>query len=227
MEPVISNTDIVIVKNHPLWDDVRNKVCAVRTPDGITLKKVQIDYQRGQILLLSISIQNFSVLIIDSDQTDTVGLIGPVMLQLRVFWFALNSLITAISKTSPEQFQICSFRVLNDAKTVQIGLWHSLNIVRYKSAPHKALSPLGTVPLHLQFTVSVYTQGGADEVNKKPFSDGGTNYFQRRRTFGSWGLRGCFWKYSGKAWKIKKKIKKNFWGGPPFKGFPGEKAPGL
>jgi len=84
MEPVISNTDIVIVKNHPFWDDVKNKVCAVRTPDGITLKKVQIDYQRGQILLLPFN-SDFSVLIIDSDQTDTVGLIGPVMLQLRVF----------------------------------------------------------------------------------------------------------------------------------------------
>jgi SOS-response transcriptional repressor LexA len=84
MEPLIHNADVVVIRSTPMWDDGDNKVCAVRTDEGITLKKVIIDHKMERIILQPFNM-DFSVLIIDSDQTSEVSLIGVMSLQLRVF----------------------------------------------------------------------------------------------------------------------------------------------
>jgi len=84
MEPVISHSDIVIIKSNPNWEMANNQVAAVRTSDGVTLKKVQIDHQRQQIILQPFNL-DFPVLILDSDWNSDASLIGTIALQLRFY----------------------------------------------------------------------------------------------------------------------------------------------
>ncbi|MFO7660106.1 MAG: S24 family peptidase, partial [Candidatus Cloacimonadaceae bacterium] len=84
MEPIIQHADIVIIKANPIWELADNQVAAVRTTDGVTLKKVQIDHQREQVILQPFNL-DFPVLILDSDWNSDASLIGTIALQLRLY----------------------------------------------------------------------------------------------------------------------------------------------
>jgi SOS-response transcriptional repressor LexA len=84
MEPIISHADIVVIKSNPSWELANNQVAAVRTNDGVTLKKVQIDHNRQQIILQPFNL-DFPVLILDSDWNHDASLIGTIALQLRFY----------------------------------------------------------------------------------------------------------------------------------------------
>lgn len=84
MEPIIQHADIVVIKANPIWDLANNQVAAVRTSDGVTLKKVQIDHQREQVILQPFNL-DFPVLILDSDWNSDASLIGTIALQLRFY----------------------------------------------------------------------------------------------------------------------------------------------
>ncbi len=84
MEPIIQHADIVVIKANPIWELANNQVAAVRTSDGVTLKKVQIDSQRQQVILQPFNI-DFPVLVLDSDWNSDASLIGTIALQLRFY----------------------------------------------------------------------------------------------------------------------------------------------
>ncbi|MBM4398840.1 MAG: LexA family transcriptional regulator [Candidatus Cloacimonetes bacterium] len=84
MEPIIQHADIVVIKANPIWELANNQVAAVRTNDGITLKKIQIDRQRQQVILQPFNI-DFPVLVLDSDWNSDASLIGTIALQLRFY----------------------------------------------------------------------------------------------------------------------------------------------
>ncbi len=48
MKPRINHGDIVVIHQRSDWDNLDRCVCAVRTSDGITLKKVQYDPIKGR-----------------------------------------------------------------------------------------------------------------------------------------------------------------------------------
>jgi len=84
MEPLIQHADIVVIKANPIWELANNQVAAVRTSDGVTLKKVQIDSKREQVILQPFNL-DFPVLILDSDWNSDASLIGTIALQLRFY----------------------------------------------------------------------------------------------------------------------------------------------
>jgi SOS-response transcriptional repressor LexA len=84
MEPLIQHADIVVIKANPIWELSNNQVAAVRTSDGVTLKKVQLDHQREQVILQPFNL-DFPVLILDSDWNSDASLIGTIALQLRFY----------------------------------------------------------------------------------------------------------------------------------------------
>jgi SOS-response transcriptional repressor LexA len=84
MEPVILHQDIVVIKSNQSWEDADEKIAVVRTDDGLTIKKVQIDHHRQQIILQPFNI-DYPVLVLDSDWNYGAFLIGTIALQLRFF----------------------------------------------------------------------------------------------------------------------------------------------
>jgi len=84
MEPVIQHQDIVVIKSDFSWENVDGKIAVVRTDDGLTIKKVQIDHRRQQIILQPFNI-DYPVLVLDSDWNYGAFLIGTIALQLRFY----------------------------------------------------------------------------------------------------------------------------------------------
>jgi SOS-response transcriptional repressor LexA len=84
MEPVLQHQDIVVIKSNQSWEDADEKIAVVRTDDGLTIKKVQIDHRRQQIILQPFNI-DYPVLVLDSDWNYGAFLIGTIALQLRFF----------------------------------------------------------------------------------------------------------------------------------------------
>jgi SOS-response transcriptional repressor LexA len=84
MEPVINHADIVVIHHTTYWNEMNGKVCAVRTEDGITLKKVQFDDEKQQIILQPFNL-DFKVQILDPNQDDRILIIGPMALQFRLY----------------------------------------------------------------------------------------------------------------------------------------------
>jgi SOS-response transcriptional repressor LexA len=84
MEPVLQHQDIVVIKSNQSWEDSDEKIAVVRTDDGLTIKKVQIDHHRQQIILQPFNI-DYPVLVLDSDWNYGAFLIGTIALQLRFF----------------------------------------------------------------------------------------------------------------------------------------------
>lgn len=84
MEPIIQNNDIVVIQRCYDWSGVDGAVCAVRYEGAITLKRVQFDHKRQEVLLQPFNL-DFRVQVIDSLQSETLFLIGTIALQLRVY----------------------------------------------------------------------------------------------------------------------------------------------
>jgi SOS-response transcriptional repressor LexA len=83
MEPQIMNNDIVVIQRREDWSNTDGSVCAVRLEDGITLKRIQFDHQRQQVLLHSFN-ADYRVQVVDSMQGDDISLIGTMVMQLRM-----------------------------------------------------------------------------------------------------------------------------------------------
>jgi SOS-response transcriptional repressor LexA len=84
MEPVIQHQDIAVIKSDQSWENADGKIAVVRTDDGLTIKKVQIDHHRQQIILQPFNI-DYPVLVLDSDWNYGAFLIGTIAIQLRFF----------------------------------------------------------------------------------------------------------------------------------------------
>ena len=84
MEPVIQHQDIVVIKSDLSWENADGRIAVVRTDDGLTIKKVQIDRHRQQIILQPFNI-DYPVLVLDSDWNYGAFLIGTIALQLRFY----------------------------------------------------------------------------------------------------------------------------------------------
>ncbi|MDD2229602.1 MAG: S24 family peptidase [Candidatus Cloacimonetes bacterium] len=83
MEPQIMNNDIVVIQRKDDWINTDGAVCAVRVNDGITLKRIQFDHQRQQVLLHPFNAE-YRVQVVDSMQGDDLSLIGTMVMQLRM-----------------------------------------------------------------------------------------------------------------------------------------------
>lgn len=84
MEPNIMHEDLVIIKQEAIWENIDQRVCAVRCDDGATLKKVELDPEHNRIVLIPFN-SDYKVQIIDEDQGVDAFLIGVLSLQLRLF----------------------------------------------------------------------------------------------------------------------------------------------
>ncbi|MDP2215722.1 MAG: XRE family transcriptional regulator [Methanolobus sp.] len=83
MEPQIMHNDIVVIQRREDWSNTDGSVCAVRLHDGITLKRIQFDHQRQQVLLHPFNAE-YRVQVVDSMQGDDISLIGTMVMQLRL-----------------------------------------------------------------------------------------------------------------------------------------------
>ena len=83
MEPQIMNNDIVVIQRKDDWNNTDGSVCAVRLNDDITLKRIQFDHQRQQVLLHPFNVE-YRVQVVDSIQGDDISLIGTMVMQLRM-----------------------------------------------------------------------------------------------------------------------------------------------
>jgi SOS-response transcriptional repressor LexA len=83
MEPQIMHSDIVVIQRREDWSNTDGSVCAVRLNNGITLKCVQFDHQRQQVLLHPFN-ADYRVQVVDSMQGDGISLIGTLVMQLRI-----------------------------------------------------------------------------------------------------------------------------------------------
>jgi SOS-response transcriptional repressor LexA len=83
MEPQIMNNDIVLIQRKDDWSNTDGAVCAVRVNDGITLKRIQFDHHRQQVLLHPFNAE-YRVQVVDSMQGDDISLIGTMVMQLRM-----------------------------------------------------------------------------------------------------------------------------------------------
>jgi len=84
MEPHISHGDIVVVRPEYDWQAVEGKVCAVRTEDGVTLKKVVFEPKKKRVILQPFNLE-FTPLILDSESDSSTVLVGPMVLQFRLY----------------------------------------------------------------------------------------------------------------------------------------------
>jgi len=77
------HNDFVEIQRKDDWSNTDGAVCAVRLNDGITLKRIQFDQQRQQVLLHPFN-ADYRVQVVDSMQGDDISLIGTIVMQLRI-----------------------------------------------------------------------------------------------------------------------------------------------
>jgi SOS-response transcriptional repressor LexA len=82
MEPAIQNNDMVVIKRCYDWSGTDGMVCAVRFEGSITLKRVQFDPKRQEIILQPLN-SDFRVLVLDSLQSEALSLIGTIAILVR------------------------------------------------------------------------------------------------------------------------------------------------
>ncbi len=84
MKPRINHGDIVVIHQRSDWDNLDRRVCAVRTSDGITLKKVQFDPIKRQVVLKAFN-PDYETLVLDETEWNRFQIIGEMAMQFRVF----------------------------------------------------------------------------------------------------------------------------------------------
>jgi SOS-response transcriptional repressor LexA len=62
------------------YDD---KKCACQTPDGITLKKLQLDEEKKRVLLRPLN-QEYDVIVLEEYELETFRILGEMALLFRV-----------------------------------------------------------------------------------------------------------------------------------------------
>lgn len=73
----------VVIQGKDDGSNTDGSVCAIRLNDGITLKRIQFDHQRQQVLLHPFN-ADYRVQVVDSMQGDDISLIGTMVMQLRM-----------------------------------------------------------------------------------------------------------------------------------------------
>lgn len=83
MEPKIAHGDVVII--HKRFDiiNLNGKICACRTNDGITLKKLQFDEKKKRIILKPLN-PDYDVIILEEADLDSFQILGEMALLFRV-----------------------------------------------------------------------------------------------------------------------------------------------
>jgi len=66
MEPKIEHSDIVVIRKDVDWQSCHNKVVAVRTSDGLTLKKLVLDEVKRTAVLMPYN-PKYSAIVLDED----------------------------------------------------------------------------------------------------------------------------------------------------------------
>ncbi len=61
----------------------KKKVCACKTPDGITLKKLQLDEEKMRVLLRPLN-QEYDVIVLEEYELETFRILGEMALLFRV-----------------------------------------------------------------------------------------------------------------------------------------------
>ncbi len=87
MKPRINHGDIVVIHQRTDWDNLDRRVCAVRTSDGITLKKVQYNPVKRQVLLKPFN-SDYETLVLEDEELTRFQIIGEMAMQFRVFNYA-------------------------------------------------------------------------------------------------------------------------------------------
>ncbi len=87
MKPRINHGDIVVIHQRSDWNNLDRRVCAVRTSDGITLKKVPYDPIKRQVLLKPFN-SDFETLVLEDEELARFQIIGEMAMQFRVFNYA-------------------------------------------------------------------------------------------------------------------------------------------
>jgi len=84
MEPQISHGDIVVIHKRDDWYNLGDKIVAVRTSDGLTLKKIQFEDKRRQIILSPLNME-YRIIVLSEEELDSVNLIGEMVMQFRMY----------------------------------------------------------------------------------------------------------------------------------------------
>jgi SOS-response transcriptional repressor LexA len=84
MEPNIHNGDIVVIQRRNDWYNLSGKICAVRTRDGITLKKVQLHEAKKEVFLIPLN-NTFEIMALSEEELEGVHIVGSMVMQFRVF----------------------------------------------------------------------------------------------------------------------------------------------
>ncbi|MCF7861581.1 helix-turn-helix domain-containing protein [Candidatus Woesearchaeota archaeon] len=83
MSPRISDGDIVVIHESADIHNLNGKICACQTPDGITLKKLQLDEEKKRVLLRPLN-QEYDVIVLEEYELETFRILGEMALLFRV-----------------------------------------------------------------------------------------------------------------------------------------------
>ncbi len=84
MAPQVLHGDVIVIHERNDIENLNGKICACRTHEGITLKKVQFDQSKNRVILRPLNPQ-FEVIIIEDFELETFRIFGEMALQFRVF----------------------------------------------------------------------------------------------------------------------------------------------
>lgn len=82
MEPLISNGDVIIVKQTENWDQAEKRVSVVRVDGEITLKKVNTFPDEKKVLLQPYN-KDYSPILLDQNNLENSRLIGIAVMSIR------------------------------------------------------------------------------------------------------------------------------------------------
>jgi SOS-response transcriptional repressor LexA len=83
MYPRIFDGDIVVIHESTDLLNLNGKICACQTPDGITLKKLQLDEEKKRIILRPLN-QDYEVIVLEEYELETFRILGEMALLFRV-----------------------------------------------------------------------------------------------------------------------------------------------
>jgi SOS-response transcriptional repressor LexA len=84
MEPVIKNGDVILIEKSNDWERSNGKICAVRLDGEVTLKKMKLDKNTHQLLLIPLN-EGFETIVIEPQDHADCALIGVMTFLYRKF----------------------------------------------------------------------------------------------------------------------------------------------
>jgi len=83
MSPRVSDGDIVVIHESSDLLNLNGKIFACQTPDGITLKKLQLDEEKKRVLLRPLN-QEYYVIVLEDYELEAFRILGEMALLFRV-----------------------------------------------------------------------------------------------------------------------------------------------